>query len=249
MTICDTNIWYDINSFSETERKSNDLILTPLATKELANSPNLLIRIKDVKLACVNIFKYGNDLILKTPLEYLLSLDKQEYDNQTPYINFSKEFDVICRLSEGAEVSEDKKEALRVHIGIVRTMLQTGTSNLQEMLTEVRKNIVNKKKHQEIDTIEVTKEVINKVFIETPTEGKYTLSDSFNWSQIELFFYSLDAYFKKLEVITTMKINNNDWIDLFNLIYVSPSDKYFTKDRGVIAIIKAAKMEKYFVED
>jgi hypothetical protein len=56
-------------------------------------------------------------------------------------------------------------------------------------------------------------------------------------------------YFKDLEVNTTMKIKDNDWIDIFNILYVSPKDKYFTKDNTWLRIIKSAEMEKYLISD
>ncbi|WP_430816401.1 hypothetical protein [Carboxylicivirga sp. RSCT41] len=45
-----------------------------------------------------------------------------------------------------------------------------------------------------------------------------------------------------------MKVKDNDWIDLFNLLYVSPDDKYLTEDKGILTCIKYAKMDKYLAE-
>ena len=39
-----------------------------------------------------------------------------------------------------------------------------------------------------------------------------------------------ELYFKKLEVTKGMKIRSNDIVDWFNLLYVSPEDKYLTFD-------------------
>lgn len=249
MTICDTNIWYDLHDYPDSHKNSGDLVLTPLVTKEISNSPKLLNKFEIIQKACKNIFKYGNDIILETPLEYLLKLDNQVFIESIPYQNFSNEFEVISMISDGEKIIEDKKNALRQHIEKIRENLTNVTSDLQDILIQVRKNIDDRRNHRKQNTIESTKELIRKVFIETPTNYQYKLSVNFDWSKIELFLYTLDMYFKDLEVITTMKIEDNDWIDIFNMLYVSPKDKYFTKDGTWLRIIKSAKMEKYLLSD
>lgn len=245
MIICDTNIWYDLEEKPDSVKNKGNLTVTPLVIKEIANSPKLINKFETVRKACDNIFKYGNEIIIKTPLEYLLYLDNQEYTEETPYLNLSNEFEVMCRLKNGAQISKGKEDALKEHIENIRSQLSTGTSNVQETLLNVRKNIIDRKKPSKENTIELTKEVVMKVFIETPTNGKYKLSDNFDWSKIELFVFTLDAYFKRLEANSTMKIKNNDWIDLFNLLYVTPDDKYLTDDKSIKESIKVANMEKY----
>jgi len=245
MTICDTNIWYDLN---EKKNSFKDLTLTPLAIKEIANSPKLTNKIETVKNAVNNIFKSGNEIIIKTPLDYLLSIDNQKYDGKQPFKTLEDEFEVLCRLENGVTFPEDKLALLKKHIDKVRSSIAESSANLQAMLIEVRKNIKDNKKQKKIDTIETTKNVIRK-FVEVGTDGKFTLSDSFDWSKIELFLYSLDAYFKILEINTTMKVKDNDWIDLFNLMYVTPDDKYLTSDKGTLRCIKYAKLDKYLAEE
>jgi hypothetical protein len=165
----------------------------------------------------------------------------------TPYKVFANEFDVISRISDGGKIKEESKQSLKQHIDKIRNDLSAGTSNVQQILEQVRNNIKDNERanHRKYDTIETTKKFIKKVFVETPTNNQFTLSDDFDWSKIELFLYTLDSYFKELEVITTMKIYDNDWIDIFNMLYVTPNDKYFTKDGPWIKMIKSANMGKY----
>ena len=249
MTICDTNIWYDLHDYPDSYKNSGDLVLTPLVTKEISNSPKLVNKFEMIQKACKNIFKYGNDIILETPLEYLLKLDNQVFIDSIPYQYLSNEFEVISRISDGGKIKEDKKIALRQHIEKIKENLTKGTSDVQDILNQVRKNIDDRRNRKKQNTIETTKELIRKVFIETPTNNQYKLSDNFDWSKIELFLYTFDMYFKDLEVNTTMKIKDNDWIDIFNILYVSPKDKYFTKDNTWLRIIKSAEMEKYLISD
>jgi len=244
MTICDTNIWYEITKESNSLK---DLTLTPLSVKEIANSPKLLSKIEIVRLAVNNIFEFGNEIIIKTPLEYLLSLDNQSYDGTQPYKNLSDEFEVLCKLKDGVSFPKEEMPQLEKHIEKIRNMISESTANLQEMLVAVRKNIEDNKKQQRIDTTEITKDVI-KQFVKSGTENKYNLTDSFDWTKIELFLHTLDAYFKMLETNTTMRVKDNDWIDLFNLMYVTPADKYLTGDKGITRAITAGKMKKYLIE-
>jgi uncharacterized protein YaaR (DUF327 family) len=244
MTICDTNIWYGLN---EKENSYKDLTITPLSIKEIANSPNLVNRIETIKNTVDNIFDSGNEVIVETPLEYLLSIDNQKYDGKQPQKSLENEFELLCKLKDGITFPKDQIEPLKKHIDGVRSSIAESTANLQAMLIEVRKNIKDNKKQKSINTIETTKNVIRK-FVETGTQGKFTLSEDYDWSKIELFLYTLDAYFKILETNTTMKVKDNDWIDLFNLLYVSPDDKYLTEDKGILTCIKYAKMDKYLAE-
>jgi len=244
MTICDTNIWYELH---EKENPYKDLILTPLSIKEIANSPKLINKLDTLRIATDNIFKSGNDVIIKTPLEYLLSIDGQEYDGKQPQKSLDYEFEVLCRLKNGITFPENQLPSLQKHIDKVRRTISESSASLQEMLIAVRKNIKDNKKQQKIDTIEITKNVIRK-FIETATNGKFTLTEEFDWSRIELFLFSLNAYFKILEVNTTMKVKDNDWIDLFNLMYVTPADKYLTEDKGALKCVKCAKLGRYLAE-
>ena len=41
----------------------------------------------------------------------------------------------------------------------------------------------------------------------------------------------------------------NDWYDLFQLIYVQPGEKYWTKDTYWIKLIKKAGMQHYLYEE
>jgi hypothetical protein len=249
MTICDTNIWYDLQNCPDAQKDSGYLMLTPLVAKEISNSPKLVNKFEMSQQACKNIFKYGNDIILETPLEYLLKLDNQIFVDTIAYQILSNEFEVLSRISDGGKIKEEKKIVLQQHIEKIRENLTTGTSDVQDILNQVRITIDDRRNHRKQNTIETTKELIKKVFIETPTNNQFKVSDHFNWSKIELFLYTFDMYIKELEVNTTMKIKDNDWIDIFNMLYVSPKDKYFTKDGTWLRIIKLAKMEKYLMID
>lgn len=54
--------------------------------------------------------------------------------------------------------------------------------------------------------------------------------DKFDWNQIELFMVVTEVFFKKLETTKNMKIKPNDLVDWFNLLYVTPKDRYLTFD-------------------
>ncbi|WP_430816402.1 hypothetical protein [Carboxylicivirga sp. RSCT41] len=143
MTICDTNIWYDLDT---KENSYKDLTLTPLSIKEIANSPNLVNRIETIKNAVDNIFDSGNEVIVETPLEYLLSIDNQKFDGKQPQKNLEDEFELLCKLKDGITFPEDQIEPLKKHIDGVRSSIAESTANLQAMLIEVRKNIKDNKK-------------------------------------------------------------------------------------------------------
>lgn len=101
-------------------------------------------------------------------------------------------------------------------------------------LIELRKRInigLGAKAHLEIDTSEINKEMMKSILGEYALTNNYKINwDKFDWSRIELFMTVTEIFFKKLETTKGMKIKANDIVDWFNLLYVSPDDKYLTFD-------------------
>ena len=73
------------------------------------------------------------------------------------------------------------------------------------------------------------------------TENKYNLYD-FEFDNIELFWKSLDYYFKELE-LSGMKMQPNDWYDFSQLAYVQPGDMFWTEEKRWKRIIMEVGME------
>lgn len=63
-------------------------------------------------------------------------------------------------------------------------------------------------------------------------------------NKIELLMRTLDHLNKTL-VTSKMKFEENDWFDLSILGYVQPGDKYWTKEKKWIRLIKEAGCEEY----
>jgi hypothetical protein len=65
------------------------------------------------------------------------------------------------------------------------------------------------------------------------------------WDEFELFLLAWEIYHKELN-LGSEKLKENDWIDLFNLVYVKPGFKYWTEDKKWIRIFNLNdKLKKY----
>ncbi|GAJ07797.1 unnamed protein product, partial [marine sediment metagenome] len=115
----------------------------------------------------------------------------------------------------------------------------------EKYCNEIRKKITDKKKHKEEDTIHLNRNLIS-LFVSSQTNDN-GLPNDFEWNKIELFEHTLKQYFMELET-TDMKVQPNDWYDLFQLIYVQPGDKIWTRENRWKNLIIKAGMEKYLYE-
>lgn len=64
----------------------------------------------------------------------------------------------------------------------------------------------------------------------------------------ELLIKTLDHFFKTLET-SGMKVQANDWYDFAILAYIQPGDKYWTREKRWINLIKDAGCEEYLYDE
>ena len=69
------------------------------------------------------------------------------------------------------------------------------------------------------------------------------------WEDIELYLNVRYQWIKKLKFQKTMKIEENDIVDLWNMVFVNKNCLYWTNDAKWINLIKEARMEKYLFKE
>jgi hypothetical protein len=151
--------------------------------------------------------------------EYIANNDKPDSSEfQSTYISYS----------------EKRAENLRV-----------GAEFFNNEAKKIIGKIKDKKAHRSIDTYAINRRLIS-LFISSQNESK-ELPTEFDWSNIELFEKVIKVFFNDME-LGAIKIQPNDFYDLFLLLYVDKRRKIWTKEERWKRLIKRAHCEEYLYE-
>lgn len=250
--VCDTNIWYDLNSdeFSSFSDSTN-LIATMLSAFELLTSEKLFFNFNEVKKACSAIIHLSTDFISETPMTHL---GKFQTANNAQILNSNifNELQALCELD--AQEIFSSEEIQELCIKKRKDLKKYFVDPFSEFYVEPKKVIsVNKKESKSIIKTksfktngikEIKQKILNEYNQYFPNNVVENV-DNFCWDDIELYVHTRYCWSNKLKFEETMKISSNDLIDLLNLIYVKKDWLYWTKEAKWINIIKEAGMEKY----
>lgn len=246
--ICDTNIWYSIGNgviSPESIDENYRLIATFNSIDEFSKTDMLLSGPEYTRNGVQAMLKYSNrHAIYQPPLIYLKQLDDPTFQYNIA-VELGPILTMTQRIANGFVIKEEFAEEYARIVQQKRIGLQAATDQINSMAAKLKERIKDRKKHRDEDTRLLNRQFISQlVAVQTKTSG---LSDQFDWSKIELFENVLKVLFNELE--TGAKIfKRNDWYDLFNLIYVSPEKKYWTKDGAWKRYIEKARMSKYLFE-
>ncbi len=240
--ILDTNIYYYLGDGSiKTEDLSGRKIIgTAVSITELGTTKNLLDKPELVRKAIQSMMTY-KEVIPDSPLVHLAKLADSSYDFDSKSALGSM-LEGTKMIANGYNVLPDKQKDFEVWLESSRKSVQVATAFIKNALIDIRKNIRDKKAHRREDVTKFNREFIAGI-VSSATEGKVNLS-GFDWSKVELFDKVLSWYFQQLE-LGAIGIEDNDWNDLFLLLYVQPGMQYLTYENRWIRLIKQAGMKKY----
>lgn len=247
--ICDTNIWYYLSQNTPEEKfyKENNLISTFISIDELSKSFNIVRNQELVQNSIRAIFKYSereNNTIYDPPLVYLKKLSNPSFEYDT-YSKHRVSFDFTSKLATGVILADSDKQEIKKYCLDREKRIKDFTDIFNVRASEIQLKIKNKKKHREEYSWELNKEFINfLVGSYTKTEG---LDENFDWNKIDLFLKVLKVFFNDME-LGARKMQINDVNDLFQLIYVKPNEKFWTKEVKWIRYIKDLKLDNYLFD-
>lgn len=240
--ICDTNIWYQLGKEKPGKAifKNFDLVSTFISIDELSKSFNLLKNVELAKEAIKAIFHYSDKsslVIYEPPLVHLKKLDDPNFEYDT-YDKHKLSFDLTSKIAYGLTFDyEEIRAELKSYCEYRESHFKAFAKIFNDRAEITKKQIIDKKKHRQTDTTELNRDFVSFLVSSfTKTNG---LSDSFDWSKIELFMKVLKIYFNDME-LGARKMQTNDINDLFLLLYVRPGEKLWTKE---------TKWNKYIADD
>jgi len=252
---CDTNIWYGIGngSINLEEYDLPPLFATYVNIDELARTPNILYDLDNVRdairAAMVNA-KYRT--INDNPFIYMLKMENPDFNPNLQHDNAILE--VTTTFAKGRYIKDEFIETFKDEwIEPRQKELQEIADVYNQLFDNIKAGIGNKKKeYRKLDAIPFIKDFIKDRigdWTENHLGKRQTLSDEFDWNQVELYLYTWASLYVELSV-SNMRFQANDAYDLSNLVYVGPEDKYWTKEKRWHNIIKdIAGLGDYLVED
>lgn len=237
--ICDTNVWYEMASGNFNKPNDYDLIPTAFSLVEISTSQAMVEEPKFYQDTVKMIYKNCGPIIPENPFDYILQNQFRDYNPPKDGIvnQVLPAFSELMTkdINVDSEINKDLKEVVISECRSSRGISQDIANVGNEDLIELRKSIntsTGKKAHLTIDTTEINQKMMKSIIGNYALTHEYKVNwDKFDWSRIELFMIVTEIYFKKLETTKDMKIKANDIVDWFNLLYVSPDDKYLTFDR------------------
>lgn len=250
--IADTNIWLHVL------KNNNDLYLkvknriTPnyINLWEICNSGKLLSNPENAKQAFIKMVPLIGKGLFEQPLRYLTRIANKKRINKLKmkYEIFPKTNDMITmakRLANGAFIAQEQEKKFYNHIIQEKEDMEKLKLFFREISQQCNRRIKDKEKHRQKSSIEQTNLSLNLI-ASYATDGTYDLQ-KLPRKDYELLLKTMDLYYKKLET-GSLIWSRDDLYDLYILSYVRRGDKYWTKDKKWIELIKEAGCEKYLYD-
>lgn len=248
--ICDTMIWYELskNKLQIPDPKHYTLVCTYLSLMEIAFTSNSFNNLSEVQNVIKTILNSNSEILLQSPYDYARTVIDVELN---PEIEIEEDLvlgflRVLLNHPKSGLLNNKFKEQL-THISSIRKVNSTDRAsylnNLYKDIKEIRHII--KKYH----TIEMDKKHIRGWFLLNLNQyyGQEYSEEQINWEHFE-FYEKIGGQYIRNMYLTKMKADRNDENDLKNMIYVQPTDKYWTLEKRWLSLAKEIKLERFLYD-
>ena len=239
--ICDTNIWYDIaNGKIKPEQIRNiRLIGTAINIIEIASAENLTKDIYLVQKTIKALQNFHHVIVSTNPLDHIISIFNSSFiSNDDSILNLLNEFDSFQEIDDFNDLSADTWNKVKEKISKIDSNEQYITKVVNDVLDKSQEFIKRNhlKKSHMLKTFTDSWKPFFILLISNYAKSKYNYEFIINendirWNRLEFFLSVWDEYFKHLDIQPGRRFHDNDWHDLFNLIYVQPEYKYWTCEK------------------
>lgn len=256
--ICDTNIWYGLAecTIDPEKLKAYNLIGTAVSLAEIASTPMLLTNFELVK-ECIKALMDHHHFILKSNFyDHIICLFDDTYmpDNST-FEEVLQEMTLIPKMDYSV-IPQSNIDKAKAGISSLQNQRDELIDYLNSKLSVEKKTIEEpkkKRKYKKADFTSTNKQhiiaLVNDYTQRIFAKDSNMTIDHPGWKQLEFFLKSWGKFFLMIDTQSDMKLNKNDFPDLFNLVYVQPGYKYATRDKKWVSLFKQDKtLSQYFVE-
>jgi len=240
--IADTNIWYELGRNKDLfELVRNEPICpTYVNIEELSLTKNIIEKENEVRTAIQKMFNYKYNVIYEPPFFHLAKLYcNYEFD---PLKSMKDLLEFTQVIAKGDRISDENREKYLGFVNKVKENSKELSDFFNIEAQKIKAKIKSKKEHRNKVTFIMVTGFIDYI-VKQVTKNECTL-EGIEFGVIELILKTLDTFFYRVET-SSMKIQPNDWHDLAILAYVRQGDKYWTRERRWITLIKEAGCEEY----
>jgi len=250
--ICDTSVWYYLADNPDVVLNDVELIATHNNFIELVYSRKIINNFVKYRNACAALIKYTKPSknILKNPILYAIHLIDPNFVDTKNSVGYSNSlYEEVLRISKLPDNYFNYQiNKVEIQSIIDKRNNENNFCNDNNFLADMkRKSSISKEErvHYARNNYEkLFRELLLKYFELYSNSSAFNYNDFF-WNEINLFSKIHQTYYLKLETDKSIKIKNNDLIDLFNLLYVGQESYYWIEERRWVNIFREAKMSKY----
>lgn len=258
--ICDTNIWYGLGNETIEKPKDSILIATWNNIVEIGFShPKIkkLIDSEEVRRAAKAIIDYADKIIENDPFTFSANKFDSSLSFQTKPLKFILDNIVKDGLPDDTTYFENNN-AYQMFLKIKEEFANDINSEKTSIRNRVFANKIDKEKFKVADNIQRDEQAYSLLldidnFLDKEHQLKISFEDEEDFintiniikNKFELFVFTKQKFLQKWILDKNMKIDNNDFFDLLNLVYIEKGQFYWTKEKRWITSIYEAKMTAY----
>jgi hypothetical protein len=240
-------IWYELSKgkLRIPDPSKYTLVCTYLTLMELAFSPNNFNKLNEVQNAIRQILDCEPELILLDPYKYARTLFDETYNpdfNIEDDLVFAFLRGIINHPTEGLIENEFKRQLS--DIIKIRKENSADWSNFLNRLYGTTKETSRIFKKYRLDTQDQFKHQNSLILELNEIFGTSYSNDNIDWAFLS-FYEKIYTRYRRNLIVSQMKADINDENDLKNMIYVHPTDLYWTLEKRWLAIAKEMKLEEY----
>ncbi len=244
--ICDTMIWYYLgNKIFEFPKRKVNLIGTSVSIRELGTTPNLnKKKIHLVQNAAKAFLLFPKHVIKTNPLDYIIKHFFNDFNiHHDVEENLIKGFERLA-IMDLQSISNSTFEEIKRQIDEIRIPQRNYINKINSEIIPKRnehvKNNTTAKQLRKTDISFLVKDYFCDLiyeFSKTTFNKKYKIDPlDERWNHFKTFTLAWEVYHKEID-IGSEKLKENDWVDLFNLVYVNSNFKYWTIDQKILRIL------------
>ncbi|SKC47143.1 hypothetical protein [Ohtaekwangia koreensis] len=252
--ICDTNIWYYLGdgTIDPNSLKDYSLIATFYNFEELITTPNNLTNFQQVRRAAKAIVNYSSKQYLENAFLYLANQITPNYEDTKYGYNLGirnwAEIRRMAALDDSFQLTPELKAEYEKN-AINRGKQGQQVAQIEnDFVTNVK---AHSKKVWKTNSSKYFKERFKGILLELNdylkmfSDGRIEMQGK-HIKQVELFLTAFLQFSKNTEVAKWV-VKPNDAYDLYNLIYVKPGSKYFTRENRWKNLIAEAGLDHYLL--
>lgn len=239
--ICDTNIWYDIaeNRIDQKEFRNVNLYGTAVNVSEIASTPNIIGNLSLVRGAICSLKRFHYLIISTNPFDHLISIfDSSIKLNDESTIKLLNAFEIFQKINDFSDLSNDDWNVVKEKISKNESNIQYITNIVNKILHQTQNHIKSNhlKKIYSFGDFNDSWKPFFALIISNYSKNYYNKEilvkeDDPRWNRLDFFITTWSEYFKSLDIQNGRRFHDNDWHDLFNLVYVQPEFKFWTSEK------------------